>query len=188
MKEDLLSFHDTFPLALTNQDSFELLYGDYFTPIYKYIYYRIRDREITMDMVQNVFLKAFTNRESIRESDALKYLYTIARNQLIDHLRKKHSISFDAFENFIERTPDESIANPEENTIINNEKDFIQKILITLPEPQREVIILRYLQELEYSEIAGITGKNEATIRKTVSRALKILQERYSQLFTYENQ
>lgn len=78
----------------------------------------------------------------------------------------KNTISFDEFEHFIEKTPDNSILDPEQNTIIYDEKDFIEKILSTLPESQREIITLRYLQELEYPEIAAITGKNERASRR----------------------
>lgn len=188
MKKDLLSFYQAIPDAVMNQDSFEMLYSDYFIPIYKYVYYRIRDKEIAMDLVQTVFLKAFIKREFIRKEDALKYLYTIARNQLIDYLRKKHPLSLDTFESFfLERIPDESIENPEIQMSHIDEKNFIQKMLTSLSESQREIITLRYLQELDYSEIAEITGKSEVSVRKTVSRALKILQDYYYHIFIYEN-
>jgi RNA polymerase sigma-70 factor (ECF subfamily) len=184
MKDDLLNFHHAISDAKSNQDSFEVLYIDFFTPIYKYVFYRIRNKEITMDIVQTVFLKAFANKDQIRKHDALKYLYTIARNQLIDHLRKKHTVSFDELEHFIEKTPDDSILDPEKNTIIYDEKDFIQKALSILPELQREIITLRYLQELEYPEIAAITGKNEEALRQIVSRAMRVLHKQYT---PYEN-
>ena len=184
MKEDLLSFHYIIPDAKQNQDSFEVLYTEFFTPLYKYIFYRIRDKETTMDIIQTVFLKAFNNRDQIRKDEALQYLYTIARNQTIDYLRKKHAISFDAFEHFIEKTPDDSMLDPEQNTIVYDEKDFIQKILSTLPESQREIVTLRYLQELEYPEIAAITGKNEEALRQTVSRAMRVLHKQHN---PYEN-
>lgn len=184
MKEDLLSFHYVIPDAKQNQDSFEVLYTEFFTPLYKYIFYRIRDKETTMDIIQTVFLKAFNNRDQIRKDESLQYLYTIARNQTIDYLRKKHTISFDEFEHFIEKTPDNSILDPEQNTIIYDEKDFIEKILSTLPESQREIITLRYLQELEYPEIAAITGKNEEALRQTVSRTMRVLHKQHN---PYEN-
>lgn len=184
MKEDFLSFHRIISDTQEDQDSFEVLYTDFFTPIYKYIFYRIRDKEITMDIIQTVFLKAFMHKDKIQKQDALKYLYTIARNQLIDHLRKKHAISLDAVENFIEKTPDDSVLDPEKTTIVNNEKEFVQKMLSTLPELQREIITLRYLQELEYSEIAAITGKTEEALRQIVSRAMRILHKQYN---PYEN-
>lgn len=184
MKEDFLSFHRIISDTQEDQDSFEVLYTDFFTPIYKYVFYRIRDKEITMDIIQTVFLKAFMHKDRIQKQDALKYLYTIARNQLIDHLRKKHAISLDAVENFIEKTPDDSVLDPEKTTIVNNEKEFVQKMLSTLPELQREIITLRYLQELEYSEIAAITGKTEEALRQIVSRAMRILHKQYN---PYEN-
>lgn len=187
MKEDLLSFHYVIPDAKQNQDSFEVLYTEFFTPLYTYVFYRIRDKEITMDIIQTVFLKAFNNKDQIRKDEALRYLYTIARNQTIDYLRKKHAISFDEFEHFIEKTPDDSILDPEQNTIIYDEKDFIQKILSTLPESQREIITLRYLQELEYPEIAAMVNKSEDTIRQIVSRTLRSLSEKYINYNHYEN-
>lgn len=187
MKDSLLNFHHTISDAKNDQDSFEVLYTDFFTPIYKYVYYRVQDKETAMDIVQNVFLKAFVNKNHIRKDDALKYIYTIARNQLIDHLRKKHAVSFDEFEYFIEQTSDDSILNPENNSIVESNKSFVQKILETLSESQREIISLRYLQELEYAEIAAIVNKSEHSIRQVVSRTLRSLTEKYTNHNHYEN-
>ncbi|HQV64918.1 MAG TPA: RNA polymerase sigma factor [Candidatus Paceibacterota bacterium] len=161
-------------------DPFEKLYTEFFTPVYRYVFMRLRDKDISMDIVQTVFLKAYQNRNTIRYDEGLRYLYTIARNTLIDHLRKKHSVAMNDLDEFMERIPDSSVIQPEQAAISDDNAQFVQKLLGFLSESQREAITLRYIQELDYDEMALITGKSESTLRQSVSRGLRILQEHYT--------
>lgn len=183
MKDLKMIFSEKFSDALSNQEIFEFLYAEYFTRLYRYVYFRLHDKETSMDIVQNVFIKAYEHIEDINLEQALRYLYTVARNQLIDHLRKKHSIILDSFDDFVGNISDNNL-DPEDALQLNEEYSSLHTALASLPETARDIIALRYLQELEYSEIAHITGKSELSIRKAVSRSLAMLRDKMKH---YEN-
>ncbi len=175
----MLDFNEFLQDAETSDDSFELLYSSFFTPIYRYLFTRLGDREVAMDLAQNVFIKAFQHYETLRQDHALRYLYTIARNQLIDHLRKKHTVRLEDFDQFVERVVDDSIVNPEIMGQRGDKVIQIRGMLATLPESQREAITLRYIQELDYDEMEMITGKSAEALRQAVSRGLQKLKTYY---------
>ena len=172
--------------SIDESDSFEELYSKYFTKIYRYVFMRLHDKETSMDIVQMVFLKAFQHKESIRYDESLRYLYTIARNQLIDHLRKKHTIHLNDFDGFIENMADMSIPRPDSAAVFADNVHLVEMLLKKLPESQREIITLHYINELDYFEMALITGKSESTLRQSVSRGLRTLQEIYQTHLDYE--
>ena len=173
-------FNDTLIEGSHRDDVFEVLYTDYFSPIYRYVFYRLRDKDLSMDIVQNVFLNVFNHKDTIRLDKALPYLYTVARNQIIDYLRKKHSIAIDDFDNFIERIADDSIPLPEQSAQTSEQVTWVRKALAMLPETQKEAVILHYLQDLDYSEMTSITGKSESALRQSVSRGVRTLQDYYA--------
>lgn len=177
--KDLLNFKEFFESSAPDQGSFEVLYSSYFTPIYRYIFIRLRDRDIAMDLVQSVFLKAFQHRDTLKKDQALQYLYTIARNQIIDYLRKKHTIHMDDFDQFIEQITDVSIQNPERAYNANEGAQLVAEMLQTLSEAERDAITLRYIQDLEYDAMEMITGKSQTALRQLVSRGIQKLKDRY---------
>lgn len=167
------------------ESSFEVLYANFFTPIYRYVFFRLQDKEAVMDIVQTVFLKAFQEGDKLRQDTALRFLYTVARNQVIDYWRKKRSVHVENFDDFIEQQFDESQKTPEQEIEMQRSAVILRDMVATLPEAQRDMITLHYLQELSYAEIATITGRSEESIRQAVSRGIKTLQERY-QIQDYE--
>jgi RNA polymerase sigma factor (sigma-70 family) len=174
-------FSSEFDHASQNRDSFEVLYMDYFTPIYRYVFFRIADRESVMDIVQTVFLKAFQSKDSIDSDRALAYLYTIARNSIIDFYRKKHAVSLQDFDDYIQMIADKTILNPEQEGVRSDNKTYIYQLLDHLSQSEKDVVIMKCLQELSYSEIAEILGKSEEAIRQIQSRALKKLKQLHEQ-------
>lgn len=186
MKEQNMLFSENISDAIQHQESFEVMYGDYFTPLYKYVYFRIHDKEIAVDIVQTAFLKALEHKNIIRNEQALQYLFTIARNLLIDHFRKKHLVHMDDFDQFVSNISDSDQENPEDEIIRHNKEINLRSALSRLPEMAQDMLTLRYLQELEYQEIAAITGKTETAVRQAVSRSVKLLRQEFGQK-NYEN-
>ncbi len=186
MKEQNNFFSGTVFGALSQQDSFEALYNEYFAPLYRYVYFRTKDKEIAMDIVQTTFLKVLEHGSVIKNNTALRYLYTIARNVLIDHFRKKRDVLMDNFDEFVKNVSDTDQLSPQDEVVRQDQVNQVKTLLLSLPETVRDIVTLRYLQELEYSEIAIITGKTESTIRKVVSRSLKIIKKELENTH-YEN-
>ncbi len=156
---------------------FYRLYTDCFTPIYKYVYFRVRDYDVATDITQDVFSKILEQKQDIDPETELRLLYTIARNKLIDYLRKKKSVNLaPGYE-----VEDLSIQSPDKHIMHKNDTELLLKLLDHLPDDDKEIIIMRHLQELEYSEIARITNKAESHVRQIVSRGIKKLKELYEQ-------
>src|SRR5262249_52813544 len=89
--------------ASGDREAFGVLYAQYFTPIYRYIYVRVKTAEIANDLAQTVFLKVFERASEIEAPEnPLSYFYTVARNLVIDHWRKKKETFFDDHEGMAE--------------------------------------------------------------------------------------
>lgn len=165
---------------------FHRMYTERFTPIYKYVYFRVRNYDVATDIAQDVFLKVYEKGEVLDQETELRLLYTIARNKVIDFFRKKQTASLDANQELSHTIADTSILRPDEEFVQKNDTEILFTLLDQLPDADREIIIMRHLQELEYSEIAKIVDKEELGVRQIVSRGIKKLKELYEN--NYEQQ
>lgn len=170
------TFRDYYEASRDNTTTFEQLYAQWFQPIYRYLFFRVRDYDTAMDLCQQVFLKLYQSQDRVIAEQEHRYLYTIARNTLIDYLRKKKSIIVDDPEWF------QSIASNDEDpeSIVDTMMTTrdLREVLVQIPEVYQEVITLRFLQDLSYAEIADIISKSEPAVRKMVSRGLVALRNR----------
>ncbi|OGI87245.1 hypothetical protein A2995_01020 [Candidatus Nomurabacteria bacterium RIFCSPLOWO2_01_FULL_33_24] len=160
-----------------NQKAFEIIYKQLYTPLFRFIYFRIKEVDETKDLTQIVFLKIFKsiNNFKNREINILPYFFAIARNTVIDYWRQKKNILIKEEE--MEKHLNETI-NPFQQKEI---KDAVQVAIQILPENQQEIIILKFINELENKEISAITKKSEETIRQLQSRGLKKLRKYFEE-------
>jgi len=150
------------------------MYEKFYPKIYNYIYYRVLHKEMAEDLTGDVFYKALAFRSSFDERKASykTWLYTIARNIVVNHYRsRKNELQSDDFEEL-------AVSNDVEDIFGANE-DFrrLYELLETLPEREREVIALRYWGELSYKEIAARTGLNENSIGPIINRSIISLRK-----------
>lgn len=153
------------------------LYQMYLTPIYRYVFVRVREKTLAEDIAQTVFLKVFEARERFEDTGTppLAYFLTVARNTLIDHFRKKKDVlgaddDFD-FENISGADP-----TPLETSMLREDTERLHKALRFISSDQREAITLRYLNNLSNEEIASYMGKTEENVRQLQSRGLRALR------------
>jgi len=157
-----------------NAGDFTSLYDAYAGKIYSFIYFKTQHRETAEDLTSKTFLKALDNLDSF---DAGKgsfstWLYSIARNNVIDFYRTKKN------ESDINDIWDLSSTDDIERDVEARQKlDKIEKYLKKLKSEHREMIILRVWNELSYKEISGITGKSEASCKMMFSRSIKELKK-----------
>lgn len=163
-------------------DAFERLYEIYFIPVFRYIYFRVKNRENAEDLVQEVFLKVFNSISKFQEKgkSPLNFFFTVARNAVIDYWRKKKEVKFDNPQDILKISDrDES---PWSLLQKNETVSMVNKAIKYLPNDQQEVIILKFINDLSNEEIAGLLKKNEAAVRQLQSRALKNLRKRFKDL------
>lgn len=159
-------------------EAFGCLYGLYFVPVFRYIYFRVKNKEETKDLVQTVFLKVFRSLPNFQEQNRspLAYFFTVARNTVIDYWRTKKEILLADPESVFEHVPDKT----------NNPLGFIEKgetnqavhlAIKQLTDDQQEVIVLKFINEMPNKEIAALLGKTEEAVRQLQCRALKALRQ-----------
>ena len=154
-------------------EAFAQLYDAYVDRIYRYIYFRVSDDSLTEDLTSQVFLKAweYLDRYKAGSSPYLAWLYTIARNLVIDHYRtKRETVNLDDIVHITgnEPTPDEEVQNRFE---IEEMRDALQ----FLTDEQQQVLILRFISGLSTENVAEIMEKREGAIRALQMRALQTL-------------
>jgi RNA polymerase sigma-70 factor (ECF subfamily) len=151
----------------------ESVYRTHYATLFRFVFARVRQRELTSDLVQDVFVKAIPSLSRDKGYvDALPLLYTIARNTLIDHYRRKKAIPTSQEDLDAAEAGDRSDAL----ALQYERKRVIERALDMLPEEQRTVITLLYVEELRTDEVATLLGKKEEAIRQIKSRAQKRLR------------
>ena len=155
-----------------DREAFASLYDAYVERVYHYIYYRVSDEMTAEDIASQVFLKAWENlgRYQIGKSPFIAWLYTIARNQVIDHYRTfKETVQLD---DAIQLADDH---RPDEEVQATFDIEVIRDALELLTDDQQQVIILKFVNGLSTEEIAQQLEKREGAIRALQMRGLQTL-------------
>ena len=156
---------------------FEDLVKEFLLPVYRYIFIRVRQRETSEDLSQVVFLKAFKSSEKHPERKLeLSYFFTIARNTLIDHWRKK-KLEQVALDDALSNTLPSSEKPPGEVLDTSLAMTQVMGQLDTLPEEYRQALTLRFISNWTTEEIAQHLGTTPANIRQLQCRGLNKLRK-----------
>lgn len=176
-----------------DREAFILAYDENIEEINRFVYFKVGNIEEANDLTSLIFLKAWNHvqNKNLLEAKTLRaLLYTIARNAIIDYYREegsKKSLSMDAMldkegefkdpQGFL--FPDEKNKPDNMNEKIDkqSELDMIKEKLGHLKEEYREIIIMRFINDLSMDEIVNITKKTKGNIRVSLHRALKALKE-----------
>lgn len=135
------------------------LYAD---NVYRFILKNLRHEEDAKDIVQGAFEKVWVKKNEVDNVRCKSYLFTVAYNLMIDHIRKnKRVILKESFN---------------ENSKINNQphsdaKKVLHEALSTLNETQRSLVLLKDYEGYSYEEIGQITGLNESKVKVYLHRA-----------------
>ncbi|MFA5061862.1 MAG: RNA polymerase sigma factor [Patescibacteria group bacterium] len=167
----------------TKQDpeAFAKLYDLYARRIYRFVFFKVANHEEAEDVTSEVFLKAWNFISEKKKIDSFSgLLYKLARNCVIDLYRKKsRQTEILSLDNINEESGlDINDAGKWKETF--GDKMEAQKIiqaLQKLKQEYREIVTLKYVDELDVSEISEITGKGGIAVRVTLHRGLKKLKE-----------
>lgn len=141
------------------------LYAD---NVYRFILKSLGHNADAEDVVQVAFEKMWKNRDLVDFSRCKSYLFTVAYNQMIDHIRKNKRITFK--EDFRE---DAKIATSYQN----DTKKLLNEALNRLNDVQKNLVLLKDYEGYSYFEIGEITGLNESQVKVYLHRARLILRE-----------
>lgn len=157
-------------------NNFTELYRERVDSIYRFVFFKVSDKDLAWDITQECFLRMWRqgqNGAEIKNNKAL--LYAIARNLVIDHWRRKgreQTVALDDVEYTLQNDDDLF-----ERQVVEEEIKSLLACVDQLPENHREVILLRYVGGLSYSEIARVIGKNPVAARVAAHRAVKSLKK-----------
>jgi RNA polymerase sigma-70 factor, ECF subfamily len=157
-----------------NFQAFGSLYGIYMDRIYRYVFYQVNDKMTAEDITEEVFVKAWKAIKSCRgrEDTFQAWLYRIARNHLADCLRGTGR--------FISLEKDGTIDVPDPQERIESVAEYqeLLRAIAGLPEVQRQVVILKFIEGLDNREVGRVMGKNEGAVRIAQMRALAALRDK----------
>ena len=151
-----------------DREYMERLIRENYDEIYRYCWRHTGQRETAEDLTQEVFLKFLGNIGRYREFGKLRnYLYVIAGNLIRDCYRKKK-------ETYLEEADEEAAETELEQAV---ERIEIRKALDSLEAEERDLVILRYYQELKIRDISAVTGIPPSTVRYRLKQAERKLKE-----------
>jgi len=161
----------------------------YWPRIFRFALASLRDRDAAQTVAQDCFLKAYRGRERFRgEASLLTWLMQIAVNLVRDNARNRrlqfwrrapaYPVDGQAVRNWI---PDAGI-DPEQRILVQEQVDAVWNATARLPERQRTVFLLRYVEEMELLEIAAATGLKEGAVKIHLYRALRSVRAHVGRL------
>ena len=155
--------------------SFEQVYELYYDKVFNFVYMRMLHRDDAEDVTEDTFVKAMNSYDSYDPGKAsyITWLCTIARNSMIDHVRKAHSDKIVPFD----ETFDKGAVDKELESLTDDTQKRVAQILAHLRPDERELLSMRYGLEMDYSQIAKIVGIEPKAAAKRVERLLKKCKE-----------
>jgi RNA polymerase sigma-70 factor (ECF subfamily) len=163
--------------AKKSPEKFVTLYDKYFDQIYRYIYRRVNDKDTVEDLVSQTFHDALRHLKSFewRGYPFSSWLYKIAHNNVLKWYRdskKMNVVDLDAAGTLKDETIDQHLS-----AVQKEDQNEIQDLLAQLEPQEREIIRLKYFEEVSNIEIAEIMGLSANHIGVKVYRALKKLKQ-----------
>lgn len=163
----------------TVREAFGDVIAQYSEPLYRQIRRMVQDHDDANDLLQNTFLKAWSNIENFRGDARLStWLYKIAVNETLSHLereRKRRGLSLDDQEAAL-------INTIEADTDIDGDRLALRlrKAIATLPEKQRLVFNMRYYDDMRYDDISAVLGTSVGALKASYHLAVKKIEQFFS--------
>ena len=153
--------------------AFARLYDAYVERVSRYVYFRISEESDMEDLVSQVFLKAWENLHRFKpgSSPFIAWLYTIARNLVIDHYRTRRNML--PLDEAVDLPSD--ISMPDDEAQLRFDLEAMRDGLQSLSADQQQALVLKYIAGLPNDSIARVMNKQEGTVRGLQMRGLQTL-------------
>lgn len=158
-----------------DKESFGKLYKEYYKKIYRYCSFNCYDSLAAQDICQETFVKAWKSLKSFKtdqENWSLQaFLFKIARNLIIDRSREKKDVSIEDHEEIEEMI--DLYADFDRQSNVSRVRQAISK----LEEVERQIVVLRFFEEMDSKEVAKILNINDGALRVRQSRIMQKLKD-----------
>jgi len=163
-------------------EMFGRLYDEYMPRVFRYVHYRVNSTEVAEDITSTVFEKALKSFSSYSHDKASfgTWLFSIARNAVVDHYRKGGRSETGSLEAAIEFPADEF--SPEEELDRRDERHRLRVCLEDLAEDEREIVRLKFGAELNNRQIANMVRLSESNVGTKLYRAVRKLRDCFKRL------
>lgn len=160
-----------------SEEAFAKLYDLFVSPLYRYVYFRCNGADAE-DLLTTIFMKVWMNLKKYRfqEHSFSAWVFRIAHNVVIDFYRASHL-------NQPAAPLDENHQDPKKENHSSNRteqhmnREMLKQAIPKLKEPYQQIIVLKFLNEMENDELAEILGKSENSLRILQYRALRQLRK-----------
>ena len=162
-----------------DSEAFTKLYDNFINPIYRYIYYRVGPNEAE-DLTELVFLKIWENLHQYEAGrrNFSSWIFRIAHNVVVDHYRSFHHKD-ELSDQVADHREEAKTTRMAEQRLTN---DILNEAMKELKDNYRQILILKYINDMSNEEIAYVMGRSQAALRILQFRALKklkvVLEER----------
>ena len=172
-----------------NTEACAVLYDRHYDAVYRYCYYRVSDVNLAQDLTSDVFVRMVAKLDTYRVQGRplLAWLYTIARNLITDLHRQHGQATHVPLEEatMLGRDGRRDMARDVDRRL---QADCLANALQHLTEEQRQVILLRFMEDYRNGQVARILNKSEGAIKALQHRALKSLRRALDKERCYETQ
>ncbi|MCH8049481.1 RNA polymerase sigma factor [Patescibacteria group bacterium] len=151
--------------------AYQQLYDFYFDKLYRYIYFKVPRPEDSEEITSEVFLRGWEYMTASKVEHAGALFYKIARNLVADFYRQR------GMTEPLEQGQYVSAETLSEKIIVKQESEELIRALRQLKEEYRDVLVMRYLNEMSIKEIASVFEKTPNSVRVLLHRARKALRE-----------
>lgn len=161
---------------ITRRRGFEMMVSQYSEQLYWQIRRMVLSHEDANDLLQNTFIKAWTNITNFRGDSMLStWLYRIALNECLTFLNKQRAVQTIS----IDEEDSIAVQKLESDPYFSGDRAqlLLQKALCSLPEKQRMVFNLKYYQEMKYEEMSQIFGTSVGALKASYHHAVKKIEK-----------
>ncbi|CAL1517682.1 RNA polymerase sigma-70 factor [Chitinophaga sp. MM2321] len=160
---------------MMNEDAFRAIYEQYWSKLYSVCFYTVASREVAEDLVMEIFLSIWNNREKLQIDNLEHYLVRAAKNKAIKHIlqQRKSTASLHLMMDALEQLPADN--TPQHHLELKELTNSIADSVSSLPEKTQQIFLLNREHGLTYQEIAQQLGVSVKTVEYHISKALRIL-------------
>ena len=156
--------------------AWDILFRRFQLPLYAYVHELVRDEQTSLDVVQETFVNAARHLASLRDDARFgSWLFGIAHQKVAQHWRKRRLETVSLDETNFDDFPDED--RPDEWLIRKEQEAAFMKLVGILPELQRAVLLLHFIEDFSLDEISVITGAPLGTVKSRLHYAKKTLRQ-----------
>jgi RNA polymerase sigma factor (sigma-70 family) len=149
----------------------EVLFDRYIDKLLRYVNLFVKETEEAKDLTQEILTKIFQGLSAFKNKGRFEaWFFIVARRTIIDSHRKKQLKTYSYDNDKLDEAANKQHQQSEKS-------QTTQELLITLPNNEREILQLRFLEGLSYQEIAKAVNMSQGSVRNAVSRAIKRIQE-----------